>query len=96
MGNKVYSSPSFFRRVSEARRVLTHMINAQSSTAQHSITPRLLYDRKTAAQMLSISVRALDYLIVKGNIHTRRIGSRVLVPYEELMKAASRDQSIAA
>lgn len=37
---------------------------------------RLLYDRKTAARMLSISVRSLDYLIAAKRLDTRRIGKR--------------------
>lgn len=49
---------------------------------------RLLYDRKSAAQQLSISVRALDYLIQQQRISTRRIGGRVLVAYEELRRFA--------
>lgn len=49
---------------------------------------RLLYDRKGAAKMLSISVRALDYLIQQQRIATRRIGGRVLVHYDELRRFA--------
>ena len=41
---------------------------------------RLLWDRKSAASQLSVSVRALDYLIATGKEATRRIGSRVLIP----------------
>lgn len=52
---------------------------------------RLLYARKDAAQQLSISSRSLDYLIERGAIKVRHIGSRVLVPHDELVKFASRD-----
>jgi hypothetical protein len=41
---------------------------------------RLFVGRSEAAQMLSISCRALDYLIGKKQLNTRRIGSRVLIP----------------
>jgi excisionase family DNA binding protein len=50
---------------------------------------RLLYDRKTAAEQLSISVRSLDYLIANRKLDTRRIGKKVLVPYAELKRFAS-------
>jgi hypothetical protein len=59
----------------------TIQINLQSSA-------RMMYDRKSAAQQLSISVRSLDYLISRSLIPTRRIGSRVLVRHEDLKKFA--------
>lgn len=49
---------------------------------------RLLYDRKSAAHQLSISVRSLDYLIANKRMTTRRVGGRVLIPYDELRKFA--------
>lgn len=53
--------------------------------------PRLLYDRKTAAIQLSISVRALDYLIAQGKFNTRRIGKKVLIPHADLVRFAKAD-----
>ncbi len=50
---------------------------------------RLLYDRKTAARMLSISVRSLDYIIAAKGLDTRRIGSKVLVTHASLVRYAS-------
>ncbi|MGD0905009.1 MAG: hypothetical protein ABR924_19075 [Terracidiphilus sp.] len=47
---------------------------------------RLLYDRKSAAQQLSISVRSLDYLIQQQRIATRRIGKKVMVQHTELAR----------
>ena len=52
---------------------------------------RLLYDRKTAATMLSISVRMVDYMITTQTIKVRRIGSRVLIPVDELHRVACQD-----
>jgi excisionase family DNA binding protein len=52
---------------------------------------RLLIDRRTAAQYLSISQRSLDYLLAHGELHTRRIGSRVLIPLSELQRYARTD-----
>jgi hypothetical protein len=50
---------------------------------------RLLYDRKEGARQLSISVRSLDYLIAAGEIETRRIGKKVLIPHGALVRFAS-------
>jgi hypothetical protein len=50
---------------------------------------RLLYDRKTAALMLSISVRSLDYIIAAKGLDTRRIGRKVLVTRASLLRYAS-------
>jgi hypothetical protein len=54
---------------------------------------RLLYPRKEAAAQICISVRMLDHYIVKGKINTLRIGSRVLIPHDELLRFAARDHN---
>jgi hypothetical protein len=51
-------------------------------------TDKLLYDRKSAAFALSISIRSLDYLIARGEFDTRRIGKKVLIAATELRKFA--------
>ena len=52
---------------------------------------KLLVSRHEAAYRLSISRRALDYLIADGTIKVRRIGSRVLIPKQVLLKFAATD-----
>ena len=54
-------------------------------------TEPLLYTRQAAAQMLSISVRSLDYMIANKAITPRRIGSRILIPTTELRRVAKQD-----
>ena len=49
---------------------------------------RLLYDKRTAAEMLSISLRSLNYLLSRGQIRFRRIGSHVVIPHGELVRFA--------
>ena len=56
----------------------------------NSLEPILL-SRKHAASLLSISLRALDYLIERGEIRTRRIGKRVLIPRQEIERFARAD-----
>lgn len=52
---------------------------------------KLLFDRKSAAKVLSVSVRTLDYLISRKELRTRRIGKKVLIPIGELKRFASAD-----
>ena len=54
-------------------------------------TTRLLYDRKAAAQQLSISVATLDRLVANKCLTARRIGGRVLIPIGELKRFARAD-----
>jgi hypothetical protein len=62
---------------------------ATTRTHPHPQAPRLLYDRKEAARQLSISTRSLDYLIAGKKLDIRRIGSRILIPHEELVRLAT-------
>ena len=52
---------------------------------------KVLVSRKVAAHMLSISVRAVDYLIATKKLGTRRIGTRVMIPVEEIRRFARSD-----
>lgn len=57
------------------------------------IHQKLLYSRKDAAYSLSISIRALDYLIAGSKLQTRRLGKRIMVPVGELVRFATLDHS---
>jgi len=52
---------------------------------------KLLVGRIEAAQMLSISPRAVDYLVASKRLASRRIGSRVLIPTAELKRFSRSD-----
>jgi excisionase family DNA binding protein len=52
---------------------------------------KLLVSREEAAEFLSISVRSVDYLVATRRMSTRRIGTRVLIPMEEVRKFARSD-----
>lgn len=52
---------------------------------------KLLYTRKEAAELLSISVGSLQILISRGDIRIRRFGNRHLIPREELERLAHKD-----
>lgn len=67
------------------------------ATAPTAATPtlasKLLYSRKEAAFLLSISTRSLDYIIAAGRLATRRIGGRILVPSGDLIRFAGRNHT---
>ena len=52
---------------------------------------KLLVGRQEAAELLSISQRALDYLVANKQIQVRRIGTRVLIPRSELHRFVRGD-----
>ena len=52
---------------------------------------KLLVGRHEAAKLLSISQRALDYLVANKQLTARRIGTRVLIPLSELQRFARAD-----
>ena len=49
---------------------------------------KLLFDRRSAAAALSVSIRTLDYFIARGELRTVRVGRKVLVPARELKQFA--------
>ena len=57
-------------------------------SAHQERVEKLLYDRKSAAHALSISVRSLDYLLSQRAFRARRIGKKVLIPASELKRFA--------
>ncbi len=63
----------------------------QETTTEAKFPQKILYDRKGAAFALSISVRALDYLIAGKQLTTRRLGKKVMVPASELSRFARAD-----
>ena len=52
---------------------------------------RLLYNREEAAEMLGISLRKLDQLVVRGELKPRRIDDAVRFYIVELVRFASLD-----
>ena len=52
---------------------------------------KLLVCREEAAEILSISVRSVDYLLANRQLTSRRIGSRNLIPMADLRRFARMD-----
>lgn len=52
---------------------------------------KILYGKREAAYLLSISVRKLDYLISQKQMVVRKIGTKVLIPKSALIEFAKGD-----
>jgi len=52
---------------------------------------KLLVCREEAAEILSISVRSVDYLLANRQLTFRRIGTRNLIPMADLRRFARMD-----
>lgn len=52
---------------------------------------KILFTRKEAAQILSISLATLDRYIVLKEIPVRRLGKRVMIHHQDLERFARRD-----
>jgi excisionase family DNA binding protein len=68
---------------------------AQRKKAPATVTvnpkDKLLVSQDEAAQLLSISRRSVEYLVATGRLSTRRIGTRTLIPIEDVRKFARSD-----
>jgi hypothetical protein len=53
--------------------------------------PRLLYSRKETGYLLSLSLRAIAYMIASGDLRTKRHGGRVMITHAELLRQAALD-----
>ncbi len=56
-----------------------------------ALKDKLLVSQEEAAQLLSISKRSVEYLVATRQLSTRRIGTRSLIPIEEVRKFARFD-----
>jgi hypothetical protein len=55
------------------------------------MTTRLLYDRKTAAEQVSLSVSSLDFYIARGEFpNLQKKGSKILIPHADLVRFARK------
>lgn len=65
--------------------------SGNSTSGALRIDDKLLVSRREAAARLSISERAVDYLIASRALNTKRIGARVLIPVADLRRFAKGD-----
>jgi hypothetical protein len=69
------------------------VIDIMAAAASTELPSKILYDRKSAAYALSISVRSLDYLIANKRLNTRKVGKKILIPHAELVRFARADHA---
>jgi excisionase family DNA binding protein len=50
---------------------------------------RLLYDRNSAAEVLSLSLRTIDYALSRGEFETRMVGRKRLITARSLKRWAN-------
>ena len=83
------------RRLGLISRVWIPMANGlkKKPVASVSIEPkdRLLVSQEEAAQLLSISKRSVEYLVAAQRLSIRRIGTRALIPIEDVRRFARAD-----
>jgi excisionase family DNA binding protein len=65
----------------------------RKAPASVAIAPmdKLLVSQEEAALILSISKRSVEYLVATRQLSTRRIGTRALIPIEEVRRFARFD-----
>ena len=55
----------------------------------------VVYSRREAADALRVSLRTIDSLLARGQLISKRIGRRVLIPETEIQKLLQQDTPIA-
>jgi len=61
--------------------------------SETSNVPKLLFTRTEAAFSLGISKRSLDHLIKNEQLAVRKLGRKVCVPFEALLKFSKSDHA---
>lgn len=73
------------------RGIINDMDKKAVASSRVPSNEKILVSRTEAAQLLSISVRGIDYLVATRRLPFRKIGSRVLIPVADLRKYARGD-----
>jgi excisionase family DNA binding protein len=65
----------------------------RKTPASVAVSPmdKLLVSQEEAAQLLSISKRSVEYLVATRQLPTRRIGTRALIPIEDVRRFSRSD-----
>jgi excisionase family DNA binding protein len=65
----------------------------RKAPASVTVAPKdkLLVSQDEAAQLLSISRRSVEYLVASRRLSIRRIGTRALIPIEDVRRFARAD-----
>jgi excisionase family DNA binding protein len=58
-------------------------------------TPKLLFTRKEAGYSLGLSLRSISTLLKNGTLKFRKVGTRTLIPHQELVRFSKTDHDLA-
>jgi len=61
---------------------------ATTTSAVLPIPDKLCFDRRESAAYTGLSLRFIDKLIADGTLRVKRVGARVLIPRQELLRFA--------
>ena len=75
-------------RLSQLKAIQMRKDNRKPAPAESGVE-KMLYDRKSAAWALSVSVRTVDYELARGTFDTRKIGTRTLITAASLKRYAA-------
>jgi hypothetical protein len=64
---------------------------AAAADASFTGVTKLLYSRREASWAIGLSLRSLDGLVASGQLKTRKMGRRIMIPASELEKFALKD-----
>ena len=67
------------------------VIDIQAAADTNQPLQKMLYDRKSAAYVLSISTRSLDYLIACKELNTIKLGSKKMIAHSELVRFSRKN-----
>lgn len=76
---------------SALEQIIARLDSIEARLSVISSEPRGLLPRRAAAAWLGVSLRTLDHLVAAGELPTRLIGGRRLVPLVALREFARRD-----
>ena len=57
-------------------------------------TPKLLFTRKEASYSLGLSLRSISSLLKNGKLKYRKVGTKTLIPHQELVKFSKSDHDL--
>jgi excisionase family DNA binding protein len=58
-------------------------------------TPKLLFTRKEAGYSLGLSLRSISTLLKNGTLKFRKVGTRTLIPHQEIVRFSKTDHDLA-
>lgn len=68
-----------------------HALKTSEAKSWSQPAPRMLYTRREAAKILSLSVSTIQMLVSRGLLSSRKIGSKRLIPHASLVAFSQKN-----